>query len=584
MAPDSAHAPDAPNTSNTLDSAGPQAGRNLVVCCDGTGNLWSPGVCDTNVVRLFKALSPDDPQHQISYYDPGVGTPDGLAGTDSLAGLFSLDTVRRVAGLAWGDGVWANAAQAYGFLCRHYQPGDRIFLFGFSRGAFTVRVVSGLVHLFGLLRPGNEHLMSILLRLYRHPGRALDARAVQSEVREFCDRFCRPDVPVHFIGVWDTVETVGMSQLLGLGSQNPRNAEVKPCYRHVRHALALDELRWTFLPRLYTPPQGPLGEGRSFRQVWFRGAHSDVGGGYAEAGLSTITLQWMAGQAHDLGLRLDLPTLARLQGDPCDTIHSEVTLWPTWALVGVFQRAVDVRHDAVHASVRAREAVCGPQRVSLPPDMPLEPRHPLERWTASSAAPQDRLAFQRPPRWVLPAWLLCMALLVEWVRQHWGGAAVSLAWGQQLGLARTSGWNLGQSLLDWSQGDWQAVVALLRMDQLFVVLYTAALMLTVALWQQVPSARHPQQPHGRWLARVMLPLAIADLLENQCTLWALALVTPPDPAPGWWSHSVLVVLVTALETAFSAVKLALLVALMVLLLQMLLAWRPPRAAPRPGQE
>ena len=122
-------------------------GRNLVVCCDGTGNLWRPGACDTNVVRLFKALPPDDPQQQLSYYDPGVGTPDGLVGTGGRAGLFSLDTLRRVAGLAWGDGVWDNVAQAYLFLCHHHQPGDRIYLFGFSRGAFTVRVVAGLSRL-----------------------------------------------------------------------------------------------------------------------------------------------------------------------------------------------------------------------------------------------------------------------------------------------------------------------------------------------------------------------------------------------------------------------------------------------------
>jgi uncharacterized protein (DUF2235 family) len=559
------------------------AGRNLVVCCDGTGNLWQPGTSDSNVVLLFKALRQDDPDRQIAYYDPGVGTPDGSVGTSASGRLFSLDTLSRVGGLAWGDGVWANVAQAYGFLCEHYQPGDRLFLFGFSRGAFTVRAVSGLIDVFGLLRPDHVHMLPTLLRLYRHPGP--DPRQLKASAAEFRERFCLAGVPVHFIGVWDTVETVGMGQVLGLGTRNQMGREVKDSYRHVRHAVALDELRWTFLPRLYQSPVAPLGEGRSFRQVWFRGGHSDVGGGYAQAGLSTIALQWMAGQAHDLGLWLDLPMLARLQGDPCGTLHSEVTLSPPWALVGVFQRKVEVRRDAVHASVRARAAVCGPQRVPLPPDMPEEPRHPLEHWTmpAAAPAPAGQPVFQRPPRWVLPAWLVCMALLAGSIGNHWGGQGVSLAWGQQLGLHRTHGWDLGQSLLDWSKGDWQAVVTLLRMDQFFVVLYTAALMLTVALWLQVPARCYPQEGNGKRLARVMLPLAIADLLENQFTLWALALVTPPDPTPGWWSHSVLVVLVTCLETLVSAGKFALLGALLVLLLQMLLAWRPPRAAPRPVQ-
>lgn len=554
-------------------------GRNLVVCCDGTGNLWRSGACDTNVVRLFKALPPDDPQRQLSYYDPGVGTPDGLVGTAARAGLFSLDTLRRVAGLAWGDGVWDNVAQAYHFLCHHHQPGDRIYLFGFSRGAFTVRVVSGLINLFGLLRPGHEHLMPTLLRLYRHPADPDHPAAEQVYIREFSDRFCRADVPVHFIGVWDTVETVGMSQLFGVGSSNPRNTQVKPCFRHVRHALALDELRWTFLPRLYTLPTGSLGPGQTLRQVWFRGAHSDVGGGYAEAGLSTIALQWMAGQAHDQGLRLDLSVLARWQGDPCDTLHSEVTLCPTWALVGVFQRKVDLRQETVHASVVARAAVHGPERIALPLAVRVEPAHALERWSAPSAASGDRGRdrWQRPPRWMLPAWVLCLLLLITRLRDSLTGQGLSLAWEQQLGLARTHWWDLGRSLLDWSGDQWPQVVALLRGDQVFVLVYTAVLMLTVALWPQVPAAHYPQRRSGGPLARVMLPLAGVDLLENQGTLWALALSTPPAVTPGWWSHEVLVGLVAGGVAVLSALKFVLLGAVLVLLVQMLLAWRPPRA-------
>ena len=558
-------------------------GRNLVVCCDGTGNLWRPGACDTNVVRLFKALPPDDLQQQLSYYDPGVGTPDGLVGTGGRAGLFSLDTLRRVAGLAWGDGVWDNVAQAYLFLCHHHQPGDRIYLFGFSRGAFTVRVVAGLIHLFGLLRPGHEHLMSILLRLYRHPADPGHPNPEEADIREFSDRFCRAGVTVHFIGVWDTVETVGMSQLFGVGSSNPRNTQIKSSYRHVRHALALDELRWTFLPRRYTLPTEALDPGQTFRQVWFRGAHSDVGGGYADAGLSTIALQWMAGQAYDLGLRLDLSRLARWQGDPCGTIHSEVTLCPTWALVGVFQREVDVQQDAVHASVRARAAVCGPQRVTLPPDMLEEPRHRLERWDVPTGAPARTPAFQRPPRWLLPVWFASLLVLVWWIAGHWGGDGVALAVDQQLGLARTGCLDLGRSLLDWSKGHWQTVATLLRMDQLFALVYPMVLMLTMAVWPLVPAAAYPQRQWGEPLARVMLPLAGVDLLENQCTLWALALATPPEATPGWWSHAVLTGLVTMGVSALSAFKFWLLAMLAVLVLQMLLAWRPPRAAPRPAQ-
>ena len=137
--------------------------------------------------------------------------------------------------------------------------------------------------------------------------------------------------------------------------------------------------------------------------------------------------------------------------------------------------------------------------------------------------------------------------------------------------------------MDWTGGEWQPVVSLLRCDQAFVVLYTGCLMLTMALWPRIPNARYPQRQPGWLLARVMLPLAMADLLENQFTLWALALATPPEINPGWWPHDMLVLLVTVLETGFSAGKFLLLGAVLVLLLQMLLAWRPPRPAPRPAQ-
>jgi hypothetical protein len=557
------------------------AGRNLVVCCDGTGNDWQSSSRDTNVVKLFKVLQPDDPLSQLSYYDPGVGTPDGLVGTDSSPWLRVRQYLRQVAGLAWAEGVWVNVAEAYSFLCNQYQPGDRIFLFGFSRGAFTVRAVAGLIEVFGLLRTGQEHLLPTLLRLYRNPGRR--PSDLKDRVAPLRERFCRPGVPVHFIGVWDTVETVGISQMLG--TQNKMNRTVKPSYQHVRHALALDELRWTFEPRVYDPPTTPLDSKRSFHQVWFRGAHSDVGGGYQQAGLSNIALQWMAGQAHDRGLRIDVDALTAMRGNPCAVIHSEVTQWPFWALVGVFQRTPRLDRWPVHASVVERAKVCGPERVVLPVEGPVEERHDFERWSVPSpaSATAHRETLQRPPPWLLPAWLCSVVLVLGWLWQHLSAWSLSLTWQQQLGLSRTHFWDLGRSLIDWNGGEWQPVVSLLRWDQVFVVVYTVCLMLTMALWPWVPNARYPQRWPGRLLARVMLPLALADLLENQFTLWALALVTPPHLTPRWWSYGELVAAVTGLETLFSALKFALLGALLVLLLQMLLAWRPPHAAPHPAQ-
>ena len=152
----------------TADSVCPtvkQTGRNLVVCCDGTGNIWKPGPDKTNVAKLFEVLEKSN--SQITYYDPGVGTPDGALSGDEGGGIPYRETLRRLGGLAWGDGVWTNVAEAYTFLLRNYQHGDRIFLFGFSRGAFTARAVSGLIHMFGLLREGHENLIPSILRVYR---------------------------------------------------------------------------------------------------------------------------------------------------------------------------------------------------------------------------------------------------------------------------------------------------------------------------------------------------------------------------------------------------------------------------------
>ena len=137
--------------------------RQLIICCDGTNNNLTGRVRDTNVTKLCELFAPDA-NAQLLYYDPGVGNPGLLPGA-SLTDQFSRFS-ERLYGLAFGKGVYENIAQAYLFLMRHYQPGDQIFLLGFSRGAFTARSIGGLVTQFGLLRPAMDDLVPTLLHIY----------------------------------------------------------------------------------------------------------------------------------------------------------------------------------------------------------------------------------------------------------------------------------------------------------------------------------------------------------------------------------------------------------------------------------
>ncbi len=330
----------------------PPAGRDLLVFCDGTSNTLTAGRRDTHVLRLYEhvRLAPPDPggRERIAFYDPGVGAPDAAPPTDPLD--FVQRLWERLAGLASGRGVYENIAQAYLFLVRHWRgPQDRIFIFGFSRGAFTARAVAGMVNRFGLVEPQHETLLPTLLNLYfAHAGQAsglhkaldrlLGARPGRDAVAEQIRRdFTSPagrEAQVHWVGVWDTVESVGlaigMRRSLG-GTAGLRGKRI----RHVRHALALDERRLAFVPQLYEEPGDITGPDQTLEQRWFPGAHTDVGGGQpkAEAGLAEDTLAWMA---QELSRELAIPPWVPQGAERVR--HDELYTHPWWALVGMTLR------------------------------------------------------------------------------------------------------------------------------------------------------------------------------------------------------------------------------------------------------
>ena len=289
--------------------------KNIVICSDGTGNTTIKGR-GTNVFKLFEAVDVNghrsDPLliRQLAFYDDGVGTQQ-------------LRWIRAFAG-ATGYGLSRNVKRLYRELCRVYEPGDAIYLFGFSRGAFTVRTLAGLIADCGIL-PSAEYPTErefrrqtrAAYRAYRRKYRALLTRAWPGRgmtADQFRTRYARRDSTgalleprIRLLGVWDTVDAVGLPFDLAefwnhviwqfkFKTTTISNLVEKGC-----HALAMNDDRESFKPVLWdelTPSVSSRVE-----QVWFAGAHSNVGGGYPQQGMSLVALDWMMKQAEAQGLR-----------------------------------------------------------------------------------------------------------------------------------------------------------------------------------------------------------------------------------------------------------------------------------------
>lgn len=273
--------------------------KNVVLCCDGTANEFA--VDRTNVVKLFATLIHDE--RQVAFYHPGVGTmePPGALTTFSRK-------VTKGLGLAVGYGLEADIRDAYVFVMNHYQPGDRLYLFGFSRGAYTARAVASLLHMYGLIRTGNEPLVPYAIRMMMAirniRGQSSSDQNKRSSyfelARDFRNYFCLPCNP-YFVGVWDTVSSVGWIENPVHLPYTANNSAIQIG----RHAVSIDEHRAFFRTNLWRPEPG--GGPVDIKQVWFPGVHCDVGGGYpeAESALSKIPLEWMLREAISAQLLTD---------------------------------------------------------------------------------------------------------------------------------------------------------------------------------------------------------------------------------------------------------------------------------------
>jgi uncharacterized protein (DUF2235 family) len=316
--------------------------KRLVICCDGTWKRVDAKHA-TNVVKLAQAVLPQGPDGtaQITCHLDGVGTGRG---TGRLA-----QALDRTLGGLFGQGLMATVEAAYRFLVFNYAPGDEIYLFGFSRGAFTARTLAGLIRTCGILERHHAHALPEALALYRgrgagaHPDaapalrfRARHAAHVATSDAELARRAGTPGdvVPpatlspatlppvtlrLAYLGVWDTVGSLGLPRSMRLAAWLNRglafhNTALSSMVARAQHAVAIDERRRSFPPTLWDNlarlnSTGASGE-PAYRQRWFPGDHGSVGGGGAVTGLSDDALLWIAEGAVAAGLALDPAALA----------------------------------------------------------------------------------------------------------------------------------------------------------------------------------------------------------------------------------------------------------------------------------
>lgn len=286
--------------------------RRLIVLFDGT---WNKAKTHTNVERLWKLVAPVDPSgiEQKCLYIPGVGVKPGI--THLLGGAFGL-------------GLSANIEQGYGWLAQNWNDGDEIWLFGFSRGAYTARSAAGMIRKCGLLKPDtrgevSKQAVNDAYDFYRNDVKPDDRQAIA--YRAMHSR----EVPIHFIGVWDTVGALGIPDVASWFPFSRKryqfhDTELSRIVRFAYHALALDEHRadfqptkWTRLPENLSPGESATAkkpEQIEVEQRWFVGAHADAGGGEKTDGaghspdpLPDLPLAWLQAKAVDAGLAFSEP-------------------------------------------------------------------------------------------------------------------------------------------------------------------------------------------------------------------------------------------------------------------------------------
>ncbi len=285
--------------------------KRIVICSDGTWNQPDQEH-PTNVVKMARAVAKvdGDGMSQVVFYDPGVG---------SSGGIWS----RLVSG-ATGKGLDKNIQDAYHFLIHNYEPGDEIFLFGFSRGAYTVRSTVGFIRNVGLLRKEHADKLPDAFALYRRRDSASHPK--EAEAARFRAEHSHEIAEIKFLGVWDTVGALGIP-VRGLRRFTMRHrmfhdVQLSGIVRNAYQALAIDERRVPFKPSVWRNPDS----GQTVEQVWFVGVHTDVGGGNPSDGLADVAFEWLSSKAKECGLALNQEYIAaRIDPYPWGPRHTSMS-------------------------------------------------------------------------------------------------------------------------------------------------------------------------------------------------------------------------------------------------------------------
>ncbi|WP_024276986.1 DUF2235 domain-containing protein [Xanthobacter sp. 126] len=335
-------------------------GKNIVLLLDGTSNQISQD--RTNILRLFLTMKKDE--SQLVYYDPGVGTFGGDGSWFRTA-----SKVGEVWGLATGMGLDRNVKEAYQFLVQNYSSGqlsedgergerDRIMIFGFSRGAYTARVLAGFIHAVGIMKVHNLNLLDYAYRAYKGVDERDDHEADSfKEVRLFERTLDTDRPPIRLLGLFDTVASVFESGRWGPRLKSHAFTRRNKSVESVLHAVAIDERRTMFQPQLWEPGQEFWGnpfnrdaaKPQDLKEVWFVGGHGDVGGGYPEeqSALAKVPLAWMireAGKRDVLFRPQNVNAIAHGTGSKGDQIAPDpladdhVTLTLAWKPVEIIPR------------------------------------------------------------------------------------------------------------------------------------------------------------------------------------------------------------------------------------------------------
>lgn len=405
--------------------------KNIIILFDGTSNQISTD--RTNIVRLLGCLQRSDTQ--LVYYDPGVGTFGG-----DTSWLQYKSKLSEFWGQLTGWGLDQNIKDAYRFLVQNYVPpshegaddGDRIYLFGFSRGAYSARVLAGFINSLGIIAPQFLNLVDYAYRTYKdippseQHGEGAEAKdkpaASAFATMRLYERTLRGErAPIAFLGLFDSVNSVINQTSHGITTQTFPFTSRNPSVAAVRQALCIDERRTMFRPVYWTAGQefwgGPFKpkhpdaiKQQDFKEVWFAGVHDDVGGGYpeAEAQLAKIPLAWMIAESETFGVRYDKsavndvvygsnPKHHYVAPDALGTLHNSLTSqwkifeyipktipWSSWrrhGQTGLYLPRSDLRwiadHALIHQSVIDRlhgHPRQGPYRpVNLPENYQIEP-------------------------------------------------------------------------------------------------------------------------------------------------------------------------------------------------------------------